>query len=253
MKVVATAVVPELNKQVYVATLTKHSVLMNEEQSVIAKDCNSCGNMYTLDEFYKDKYNLFNRTFTCKYCRAEVGKKFREANPKYYRSYLIKNRGRVLEDSRKWYHRNPDKVAAYVSKQNIKRQESLKQCLPDDPSYIEEISADKKCAITGVTEGIELDHVMPLAAGNWGNSIGNLMWLYGSLNTSKSSSNVFDWLEDMEQERLDYLLPGSVSLTIAEFKEKMLQVLTVKAEELGMTLEQYKQKYNDEYYRRKQL
>lgn len=57
----------------------------------------------------------------------------------------------------------------------------------------------------------------------------------------------------MEQERLDYLLPESVSLTIAEYKEKMLQVLTVKAEELGLTLEQYKQKYNDEYYRRTQI
>lgn len=79
------------------------------------------------------------------------------------------------------------------------------------------------------------------------------MWLYGSLNTSKSSSNVFDWLEDMEQERLDYLLPESVTMTIEGFKEKLLIALTAKAAELGMTLEQYKQKYTDEYYRRKQL
>lgn len=248
MKAVATAYVPDLNKDVYVATLKRHKVLLNEEQSVIAKDCTSCGNMYTLNEFYKDKYNLFNRTFTCKYCRAKVGKKFREQNPRYYRRYLLENREKALEESRKWYRNNPDRAALYYSRHAEKRQQSLEQSLPEDKQYIEQIHQVKKCVITGVTEELALDHVMPIAVGYWGNSKGNLMWLYSRLNTSKGSANVFQWMEEMEQERLDYLLPESVTMTIEEFKEKLLLALTAKAEELDLSLEQYKQKYNEEYF-----
>lgn len=114
--------------------------------------------------------------------------------------------------------------------------------------YIEQIHQVKKCVITGVTEELALDHVMPIAVGYWGNSKGNLMWLYSRLNTSKGSANVFQWMEEMEQERLDYLLPESVTMTIEEFKEKLLLALTAKAEELDLSLEQYKQKYNEEYF-----
>ena len=37
-------------------------------------------------------------------------------------------------------------------------------------------------------------------------------------------------------------------MTIEEFKEKLLLALTAKAEELDLSLEQYKQKYNEEYF-----
>lgn len=247
MKVTGTARVPELNKQVYVATLKSHTVLLTENQSPIAKDCNSCGNMYTLDEFYKDKYNLFSRTFTCKHCRAAVGKRFRQQNPKYYRRYLIENRERTLEDSRRWLQNNPEKAAIYGSRLALKRQQALENSLPDDAEYMQSINDNKFCVITGVSTDITLDHIMPLSAGYWGNSKGNLMWLYKSLNISKGSNNVFDWIADMEQERLDYLLPESVSMSISEFQQRMTHILTDKAAELGLTFEQYKKKYNAEY------
>lgn len=252
LTVIGTARVPELNKEVYVATLRSHTVLLTESQLPIAKDCNSCGNMYTLDEYYKDKYNLFNRTFTCKHCRAEVGRKFRQDNPKYYRRYLIENREKEAIRSRRWYDNNPVKAAVYYSRKAEKRQLALQNSFPDDKEYMKAINSDKTCVLTGVTADVALDHVLPVAVGNWGNTKGNLMWLYSSLNISKGSRNVFDWVADMEQERLDYLLPESVTMTTAEFKEKVTAALTVKAEELGLTFEQYKQLYNEAYYREEQ-
>lgn len=116
---------------------------------------------------------------------------------------------------------------------------------------MKEINSDKTCVITGVATDTTLDHVMPVIVGRWGNSKGNLMWLYKSLNISKGSNNVFEWIADMEQERLDYLLPESVSMTTTEFQMKMTGALAVKANELGITFEEFKQKYNEEYYRRK--
>ena len=252
LRVTGIARVPELNKQVYVATLKSHTVLLTENQLPIAKDCNSCGNMYTLDEFYKDKYNLFNRTFTCKHCRAEVGRRFRQDNPKYYRRYLIENRERTLADSRRWYRNNPVKAAVYYSRKAERRQLALQNSLPDDKEYLTAFNSDKTCVLTGVSVDTALDHVMPVAVGTWGNTKGNLMWLYSRLNNSKGSANVFEWAADMEQERLDYLLPESVTMTTEEFRGKVAAALTVKAEELGLTFEQFKQKYNEEYYREEQ-
>lgn len=248
--VIGTAFVPQLNTRLYVGTLTKHTVLLNEEQSVIGKDCSSCGSMYTLDEFYRDKYSLFNRTFTCKHCRAEVGQQFRKNNPKYYRRYLIDNRERAMERSKQWSESNPDKVSLYFSRNSGKRQEYLRNCFTDDTAYMEEITVDKSCAITGLTEDIALDHVMPVAVGRWGNTRGNLLWLTRKLNISKHSRNVFEWAEEMEQERLDYLLPETVNMTVGEFKKRLYEALTDKAAELDMTLETYKQEYDKEYYRR---
>ena len=137
----------------------------------------------------------------------------------------------------------------YSARTLAKRREALANSLPEDKQYKSEIEQQSVCAITGITVNLELDHVMPLAAGNWGNSKGNLMKLYQPLNSSKNDSNIFQWMEQMEQERLNYLLPEGLEMTVEQFKQKVLEALTVKADELGLTLEQYKQKYNEEYRR----
>ena len=206
--------------------------------------------MYTLDEFYRDKYSLFNRTFTCKHCRALVGKKFRQENPKYYRRYLIENRERALAGSRRWTRNNPDKIALYRQNKTINRQLAVASSHADDAAYLKQINEDSTCVITGLTVSTNLDHIMPVAVGRWGNNKGNLMWLYKNLNLSKGSSNVFEWVAEMEQERLDYLLPESVTMSVESFRHRMQLVLTEKAGELGMTLEQYTDFYNQEYYRK---
>ena len=252
MKVTGTAYVPELNRTLYVAVLSVHTVLLNEEQQAIVKDCSSCGNMYTMDEFYRDKYAIFNRTFTCKHCRADIGRQFREHNPLYYRQYLINNRERTIAKRQEWQSQNQDKVAVYSAKNSFKRQLALQRAFPDDPGYIKQLEQNKVCAITGTTVDVELDHILPLAEGRWGNTRGNLMWLSSKLNNSKSNRNIFEWSESLEQERLDYLLPEGIEMTVQDFQDKVLAVLTEKAAEKGLTLAEYKQEYEKEYYREEQ-
>lgn len=224
---------------------------MNEEQNLVGKWCGKCNQLYSLNDFYKDKYDLFGKTSTCKYCRAVRWEQFREANPDYYRKYWLSEREKLIQSNQQWRKDNPERHIRHAVRGTLRRQQSLSDCLPPDKQYIEEIEQCKTCVITGETVGAELDHILPISKGNWGSNKGNLMYLSQSLNTSKGSKNVFDWYESMEQERLDYLVEGK--LTVAEFKTKMIQILTVKAAEKGLTFEQYKQEYNEEYYREEKL
>lgn len=124
----------------------------------------------------------------------------------------------------------------------------MANCLPDQPEYMTTISKLTYCEITGETERLELDHIMPVTKGNWGNTASNLMKLSQSLNSSKGNKNIFDWLHDMEQERLDYLLDQH--MTVEQFRQKFEQVLTVKASEKGLSFTEYKEQYIEEYNRK---
>lgn len=250
--VTGTVSVTELGRVLYTATAVKQTFLLNEEQKLIAKSCYKCGHLFTLDDFYNDKSQLFNKTTSCKHCRAERGKQFRQDNPLYYRRYWLNSRERMQQSALAWRRNNPESIAVSVARNHRKRQEAMERCYPDDTEYLETVNQQKVCVITGLTEGIALDHVLPVTKGRWGNNRGNLLWLSEPLNTSKHNRSVFDWAESMEQERLDYLLPEGIQMSVEEFQQKMTLALTVKAGELGLTLEQYKQKYNEEYYKEEQ-
>lgn len=242
---VGTAYVPELDRELYVGKLLKHTVLLNEEQHPIAKSCTPCATLYTLDEFHTDNSKIFHKTTMCKHCKAQRDIQFRQNNPDYYRRYLIENRETLMAQARQWVKANPERQHRNTVRTARKRREILKHCLPNDPQYMAEITSESACVITGNTVNTELDHVMPLMCGNWGNSKGNLLWLTKSLNTSKGTKNVFEWADSLEQETLDYLLGYHMELTV--FKFRLMKALAVKAGELGLTLEQYQQKYYREY------
>lgn len=247
----STVHIEEINTEAYLATVTTRKLLLNEQQNLIGQQCSNCGTWYTVNEFYKDSHQMFNRTLTCKYCRAKVGAQFRQNNPTYYRKYKLEHREHLSEQYRQWTTQNRSRVAESQRKTSLRRKQVLAG-IPDDKQYMSQLLEDRKCVITGVTEKVALDHIMPVSVGNWGNRKGNLQWMYERLNISKGSKDIFDWVDSMEQERLDYLLPEHVGLTIAEFKQRVYQSLTVKAAEIGLTFEQYKQKYLEEYYREEQ-
>ena len=239
--------VPELNCFHYFATAVKQRFILNEQQNPVGKSCYKCGNMYTLDDFYTDRNALFNKTTSCKYCRSERDKQFRQDNPSYYRRYFIDNRDKLLASVRQWARNNTDKVHLYAARHAERRKEALMRCYPDDKEYMKLINSEPKCVITGTTDGISLDHILPVTRGRWGNNRGNLMWLSELLNISKGSKNVFEWMDSMEQEILDALLPEGHQMPVEEFRLRLTVALSQKAAEMDLSLAEYEELYHSDY------
>jgi hypothetical protein len=68
--------------------------------------------------------------------------------------------------------------------------------LPNELSN-EELSDMKRgavCALTGATNDVTLDHFIPLEWGHGGQYAGNVYFLVGRLNASKSNKNPFRWI-----------------------------------------------------------
>ncbi len=62
---------------------------------------------------------------------------------------------------------------------------------------IEELSEMKRnavCALTGASRHVTLDHFIPLEWGHGGQYAGNVYFLVGRLNASKSNKNPFHWI-----------------------------------------------------------
>lgn len=248
LKVTGTVYIEEIDRTLYFAVASKQRFLLNEEQQLIGKSCGHCDNYYTVDSFYKDRVSLFEKTTTCKHCRAERDKQFKLDNPKYFSNYWDTEREQITAVRSEWSQKHPDKQ--YRTAQS--RQKALANCFPEDKQYTAEITANQQCIITGVTERLAVDHVLPVTKGRWGNNRGNLMILYEPLNVSKNNRSIFQWSESMTQLRLDYLLPEGIQMTVAEFRNIVKQAVTVKAEEKGLTFEQYKQEYIAEYERKQE-
>jgi len=203
--------------------------------------------MKTLDNFYKDSSAVFNRATSCAECRRISSAQFRADNRDYFKKYLQQNRESIQKVRKQWTKANYMKASEYAARTKEKLRGAMDRLLPEDTEYKQQIDeAPHTCPITGSVE-VELDHVLPISRGNWGNNRGNLMYLHKPLNTSKSNRNVFKWLEQIEQPTLDYLLPDGVEMTVQEFRVKYLEVLQQKAAEKEMTLEQYKEEYYRDY------
>lgn len=240
-----TVYIEELQRQLYLCRRVTAEFLLNEEQQLVGKYCGNCGLLYTLNDFYKDKYDLYGKTATCKHCRTVSWENFKAENPDYYRQYWLTERDKLKSQVEHWRSKNPERVMRQSAKSVYRRQQALSNCNKPDPEYVNSIKQHKVCDVTGDTVQVEMDHILPVTKGRWGSNKGNLMQLSRPLNISKGNKNVFEWVDSMEQERLDYLVKGK--MTVEQFQSKMYQALTVKAAEMGLTLEQYKQEYNEEY------
>lgn len=242
-KVVGTIPVEGWEDTYYMAKVRNRRLLMNENHSLLGQSCGNCGKYFTMNEFPRDKYAVGGRASSCKTCRREKDKKYRKKHPTYYRRYYRKNKEHISQTRKAWLMAHPEKLSISQARRHM----LMAKCVPPDSEYIKEVSRDQRCVVSGATVGVALDHIMPVSRGNWGSNRGNLMYLTKSLNVSKGMNNVFDWIEGMEQFRLDYLLPKGIEMPLEEFKARMYSTLTDKAAELGLTLEQYRHKYNSDY------
>lgn len=209
------------------------------------RECTGCGEMKNLDLFSKRKSGFAGRRTTCKKCSSKEFKDWREDNivqEKARRAkYYADNRGTEKEYSRDYGNKNSEKVAMWKrewqrinSDKRAEQERSRRYKLSLMPNNLTE--EDKRdilrhfnnsCALTGSTERLEMDHVVPISTGRIGTTKGNIIPLTSKINISKGSSNIFDWYNE-NGERLNIS------------SENFNYLVTYLAEINGMSLEEYR-------------
>lgn len=136
----------------------------------ITRVCRKCGQEKPLEEFAKNKECVLGRTHTCKQCKAEKSRKWREANLEKARESVRKwrasNRERGLVYARKYYASNPEKVrerhrkwrAANPEKVRERARKSWRRMADNiNDSYLK--SQLKKCDLPITPETIEYKRI----------------------------------------------------------------------------------------------
>lgn len=231
-----------------------------------AKVCAKCNEVKFLGDYQKHKAGLGGRESTCKLCRSgyyednkdqfveryEVNKeRIRKVQREYYnankeqileysrqyydankehcaeksREWRDNNKGYFTEYARTWRRDNPEKCTLHKN-----RRRARKKSLPDNFTIEQmECTIDyfDGCALTGATNDLHWDHVIPLATGHGGTTYGNMIPLRGDLNISKKDANIFEWFETNRQR-----------FKLSE--ERFNRAINWVAEATGMSCEEYR-------------
>jgi hypothetical protein len=147
------------------------------------KTCAKCEKWKPLNGYAKSKSGLGGVNSVCKDCRKDYRLSTRETQAEYQRNYKSENKEKIN------FH-------------SLKRR-TFRKNLPFDftESQKNEIfrKFDSKCALSGRTDCIHWDHVIPLSTGHGGTIYGNMIPLQKYLNESKKDSNLFEWFETNRQ------------------------------------------------------
>jgi hypothetical protein len=217
----------------------------NSDGEIVAKFCSKCGELKTLNDFSNNKAKFSGKEPKCKTCASKLGKKYHSQNIEKVhertKRYRIENRENELERHRKYRKVNREKVNAYSlkwSRLNVDKKRLItlkrrarKAALPDTitKEQTREILSyfGEGCALTG-DSNIHWDHVIPLATGNGGTILGNMIPLRSDLNHSKNDSNIFIWFENnrqrlnLEQDKFNSLIQWLAitnSMTIEQYRD----------------------------------
>lgn len=239
----------------------------DESGAIVAKTCAKCNEIKTLDGYTKHKTGLGGRESSCKSCKAgyytenkadyveryETNKehllelmqaryesdkeKYKERNRKYYennkeriseryREYCKENREYLAELSRNWRRNNPEKSTLITE-----RRRARKKALPDnftEEQMLETLNFFGGCALTGDTDSLHWDHVIPLATNMGGTTFGNMIPLRRDLNISKNDGNIFEWFGrnkerfNLSQSNFDRLIEWLAEvndMSVAEYRD----------------------------------
>jgi hypothetical protein len=182
---------------------------VNEDGEVIQKECRSCGVQKTLDQFYQADDCFAKRRSECRDCELEKNRLYHREDKKRTASRKKKwrdaNREKSLETFRAWYNKNKDKInerrreLGHLS--NKRRRERIANTInswtKEERDYT--LNHFGGCALTGSTENVQFDHVIPLATGHAGTVAWNMLPISAELNLSKSTKHVVDWFLDNKE------------------------------------------------------
>ena len=192
--------------------------------SVEGKPCSKCDTWKPLTEYRKAKNGLGGKVACCPQCERayresnkerilERRRRYREENKEailaYMRKYRVENADAVSESKRasrlkkldvykerhrQYYLKNVEKI-----KDTARKHRDFRNCTPNTLTDMqrEEImrTFNYSCALTGSTDDLHLDHVIPVSVSNVGTVFENIIPLSGGLNRSKNNGNIFDWFE----------------------------------------------------------
>lgn len=94
---------------------------------------------------------------------------------------------------------HPEHLKEDNRKHTIRRKRRREALVDDFTNEQREALLDRfngKCALTGKSLPIHLDHVIPLSIGHGGTTIANMLPIWQRINTSKNASNIFEWYEE---------------------------------------------------------
>jgi len=179
----------------------------------MTKQCAKCGFKKLLTEFSRVSRNKDGLHNSCKICYAEYMKIWSRKNSTVVNARVLayhhKNKKALnekrkirwhksdksenAENSRAWKIANPEQVKILRLRGNHKRRARL-ATVDNYQIFNKEIKAilQKPCFYCGTTNGITLDHVVPISRGG-NNGIGNLLPACLSCNTTKKNKFITEW------------------------------------------------------------
>lgn len=182
------------------------------------KTCKCCNQELPadLEHFPRYKDRLYSY---CKICHSAKQKEYRERDVEYYRETHNANANKRRQENpeidrerhRRWTKNNKEHLKLYLKdkyKQDSSKflirshnYESRKRKLANNMNKIQYDFMmkywDNKCAITGESGKIHLDHWIPLNSKNCPGTIGtNMIPMSRNLNTSKKDTHPYLWLVD---------------------------------------------------------
>jgi hypothetical protein len=213
-----------------------------EREGVIGKICTNtnCQEWKPLDEFSFRDSKKGTRNSHCKYCKSVYKKGWDASNTEYNQAYHQERKQVRNKQAREWKQNNPERNKEITSLWKINNREKSRlydhrrrariACLPYDftDEQADEVLNifDGKCPWTSSTD-IQFDHVIPIAIGHGGTTLGNMIPMRSDLNNSKNDSNVFEWFEanrqrfELSQERFDNIidyLASANAMTVEEYR-----------------------------------
>jgi hypothetical protein len=214
----------------------------NEAGEVVAKRCNMCKELKGLVCFSVGRTNFAGKLPNCKECsqkhKKQYDKKTKKQKTEYSKQYYLKNKELDNKRSAEWRKNNKERKAELnklylhekpeVFRYHTQKRIALKHSLPstltiEQDALLLEIQKGK-CFLSGASEGLHLEHFIPISWGAGGTTFENCYYMEGSLNNSKYNKNPFEWIkeqpEEYQQRFHEVLIPELAKrngLTVEEF------------------------------------
>ncbi|KAF3303620.1 hypothetical protein FPV24_00500 [Carnobacterium sp. PL24RED07] len=179
--------------------LRKGMTKNNRKKDGLDSECLNCRKAYNAIPKVKKRKAEYNAEYNAipenKKRKAEYNAEYHAIpeNKKRHAEYLAEynaipeNKKRKAESTAEWQRNNPDKVA----KRNARRNARKRNLPSEDISSI----SFEKCVLTGATDNVHIEHMIPLDWGNGGTYPGNVYAMEGTANLSKGNRNPFEWYE----------------------------------------------------------
>ena len=202
---------------------------------IIAKVCSKCHTWKPLEDgFTNKKSNFAGKRSSCRECECPLKREWQENNKERrlesIRNWQENNKERLAERKRNWRQENPEKVKAKNQRRRA-RKAAVTATLTDVQIIAEKEFYGNRCPLTGKTENLTIEHIIPVSWGHGGTTLENCYPMNFNANSSKGDANIFEWLK-----RKTKSFYNRNEYDVFNFLEK---VIKRKAAQNGMTIAEF--------------